>query len=196
MPPSVWDWLPEDHLVWFVLDVVAMMDLSAFHAKHPNDGVGRSAYDPEMMLALLIYAYYTGTRSSRRIASACRTDLAMKVIVCDVVPEHDAIGRFRADRERAIVDVFVAVLMLCARAGRAPRAGPRRTHAGRATEHRPTSPRRRPGPRPRPRCSSGSRQENRCAGPRLPSPRRPRPRRTPPGRLNRRPMSQTPSRGS
>ncbi len=57
LPPSIADWLPEDHLVWFVLDVVAMVDVSAFHARHRNDGPGRPAYDPEMMLALLVYAY-------------------------------------------------------------------------------------------------------------------------------------------
>jgi len=67
LPPSIADWLPEDHLVWFVLDVVAMVDLAEFHKAHPNDGVGRRAYDPEMMLALLFFSYCTGLRSSRRI---------------------------------------------------------------------------------------------------------------------------------
>ena len=47
LPPSVRDWLPEDHLVWFVIDVVSLADLSKFHARHPNDGVGRRAYDPQ-----------------------------------------------------------------------------------------------------------------------------------------------------
>jgi len=117
LPPDVRDWLPEDHLVWFVLDVVSMVDLAEFHKQHPNDGVGRRAYDPEMMLALLVYAYCTGIRSSRRIASGCRTDLAMKVICVDVVPEHDAVGRFRADHEQAIRGAFTDVLMLCARIG-------------------------------------------------------------------------------
>lgn len=117
LPPSIADWVPEDHLVWLVLDVVSMMDLSAFHARHRNDGAGRPAYDPEMMLALLVYAYCVGLRSSRRIAAACRCDLAFKVICADVVPEHDAVGRFRADNEQAIEDVFVDVLFLCGRAG-------------------------------------------------------------------------------
>ncbi len=117
LPPSIADWLPEDHLVWFVLDVVSMMDLSAFHARHLNDGAGRAAYDPEMMLALLLYAYCVGLRSSRRIARACRCDLAFMVICAEVVPEHDAVGRFRAENEQAIEDVFVDVLALCGRAG-------------------------------------------------------------------------------
>lgn len=111
------DWLPEEHLVWFVLDAVDLLDLSAFHAKHPNDGVGRRAYDPAMMVSLLIYTYCVGMRSSRKIASACRSDLALKVICADVVPAHDAIGEFRAVHHQAIEDLFVDVLALCAQAG-------------------------------------------------------------------------------
>ena len=107
------DWLPEEKLAWFVIDVVSMMDLFAFHVKHPNDSVGRRVYDPEKMLAIWVYSYCAGLRSSCRIAAGCRTDLALKAICCDVVPAHDAIGQFRADHESAIVDV----LALCARAG-------------------------------------------------------------------------------
>lgn len=117
LPPSIADWLPEEHLVWFVLDVVAVMDLSAFHARHPNDGAGRAAYDPEMMLALLVYGYCRGLRSSRRIEAACRADLAFRAICADVVPDHIAIARFRADHTEAIRAVFIDVLALCAQAG-------------------------------------------------------------------------------
>ena len=66
MPLSVADWLPEDHLVWFVLDVVAELDLRDFLSGYRVDGRGGAAYDPAMMLALLVYAYCTGERSSRR----------------------------------------------------------------------------------------------------------------------------------
>lgn len=117
LPPSIADWLPEDHLVWFVLDVVAVMDLSAFHARHPNDGAGRPAYDPEMMLALLLYAYCRGQRSSRRIEAACRSDLAFRAICAELVPDHIAVARFRADHTEAIRAVFIDVLELCAKAG-------------------------------------------------------------------------------
>jgi transposase len=117
LPPSITEWLPESHLVWFVLDVVSIVDTSAFHARHPNDGVGRPAYDPEMMLGLLIYAYCTGLRSSRRIEAACRTDLAFRAITVQLVPSHFAIARFRVDHETAIRDVFVDVLRLCAQTG-------------------------------------------------------------------------------
>ena len=117
LPASIKEWLPEDHEVWTVLEVVSLLDLSRFHARHPNDGVGRRAYDPAMMLALLLYGYCIGLRSSRRIAQACRTDLGFKVICVDVVPEHDAIGRFRADHETAIGELFTQVLLICYRAG-------------------------------------------------------------------------------
>ncbi len=117
LPPSIADWLPEEHLVWFVLDVVAVVDLTAFHARHPNDGAGRAAYDPEMMLALLLYAYCRGLRSSRRIEAACRSDLAFRAICAELVPDHIAIARFRAHHTEAIRAVFIDVLELCAKAG-------------------------------------------------------------------------------
>lgn len=117
LPPSMADWLEEGHLAWFVIDVVAVVDTSAFHARHPNDGAGRPAYDPEMMLALLVYAYCSGLRSSRRIEAACGSDLAYRVICANVVPDHNAIARFRSDHEEAIAELFFQVLRLCAQAG-------------------------------------------------------------------------------
>ena len=117
LPPSMWDWLPEGHLALFVIDAVSLLDTAAFHEVHPHDGAGRPAYDPDMMLTLLLYAYVTGMRSSRAIEAACVSDLACKVICANEVPDHGTIARFRADNEEAIRDVFVQVLELCARAG-------------------------------------------------------------------------------
>lgn len=117
LPVSMRDWLAEGHLAWFVIDVVEQVDTGALHARHPNDGPGRPAYDPDMMLALLFYAYATGQRSSRRIEASCRTDAAYRVICGEVVPDHATIARFLVDHEQAIKDVFVAVLRLCAAAG-------------------------------------------------------------------------------
>lgn len=117
LPVSMRDWLDEGHLAWFVIDVVAKIDTAAFHARHPNDGAGRPAYNPDMMLALLFYAYGTGLRSSRRIEAACGTDAACRVICGGVIPDHATIARFVVDHQVAIEDSFVGVLRLCAAAG-------------------------------------------------------------------------------
>jgi hypothetical protein len=80
MPPSLRDWLPEDHLAWFVLAAVEEMDLSAFYAAYRPDGHGRAAHDPAMMVALLLYAYAKGQRSSRAIERERIEDIAYRVI--------------------------------------------------------------------------------------------------------------------
>ena len=117
LPVSMRDWLDEGHLAWFVIDVVERIDTSALHARHPNDGVGRPAYDPDMMLALIFYAYAGGVRSPRRIEASCTTDAAYRVICGDVVPDHATIARFLVDHQDAITQIFVQVLRLCAAAG-------------------------------------------------------------------------------
>ena len=117
MPVSMRDWLDEGHLAWFVLDVVARVDTSGFHARYRLDGAGRPPYDPEMMLALLFYAYATGVRSSRRVEAACCTDAAFKVIAGGATPDHATIARFVVSHEAAIEAVFVDVLRLCVAAG-------------------------------------------------------------------------------
>lgn len=117
LPPSMRDWLPEDHLAWFVLDVVERLDTSGLHARHPNDGVGRRAYDPDMLLALLIYAYCTGVRSSRQIERLCVVDIAFRVLAGGHRPDHTTIARFRQHHEQVAADLFVDVLVLCAEVG-------------------------------------------------------------------------------
>ena len=117
LPPSLRDWLPEDHLAWFVLDAVAAMDLSAFFAAYRRDGWGRAAHDPAMMVALLVYAYSIGERSSRRIERRCHEDVAVRVITANQAPDHATVARFRQRHETAIAGLFGDVLALCARAG-------------------------------------------------------------------------------
>lgn len=117
MPPSVAEWLPEDHLAWFVIDVVAELDLSAFLAGYRADGRGGAAYHPRMMLALLVYAYSVGERSSRRIEKRLVEDVAFRVVAANQQPDHATIARFRATHETAIAGLFGQVLALCARAG-------------------------------------------------------------------------------
>jgi transposase len=117
LPPSLREWLPEDHLAWFVIDAVAAMDLAAFAAVYRVDGHGRPAHDPAMMVALLLYAYAIGERSSRRIERRCVEDVATRVICANRAPDHTTIARFRQRHEAALGDLFGAVLGLCANAG-------------------------------------------------------------------------------
>ena len=111
------DWLPEDHLVWFVLDVVERLDTRLFHARRRTGGVGRQGYDPDMLLALLIYAYAVGERSSRRIERLCVDHVAFRVLCGQDGPDHSTIARFRAEHHDAFEDLFAQVLRLCAAAG-------------------------------------------------------------------------------
>jgi transposase len=117
MPPSLLDWLPEDHLVWTVLASVEDLDLCGFYADYRADGHGRPAYDPKMMVALLLYAYAKGNRSSRGIERACSEDVAYRVICSNHVPDHSTIAEFRVRHERALADLFGEVLGLCRAAG-------------------------------------------------------------------------------
>ena len=117
LPPSVRDWLPEGHLAWFVIDAVAQLDLSAFYAAYRADGHGRAAHDPAMMVALLLYGYALGERSSRRVERRCVEDVATRVICANQAPDHATIARFRQRHEAALAGLFGEVLALCAAAG-------------------------------------------------------------------------------
>jgi transposase len=117
MPPSLLDWVPEDHLVWTILGSVEEMELGAFYAGYRADGHGRPAYDPKMMVALLLYAYAKGNRSSRGIERACSEDVAYRVICANHIPDHSTIAEFRVRHERALADLFGEVLGLCRAAG-------------------------------------------------------------------------------
>jgi transposase len=119
LPPDVREWLPEDHLAWFVIDAVGVMDLSAFYAAYREDGHGRAAYEPSMVVALLLYCWSRGTRSSRRIERACVEDVACRVIAAHQQPDHATIARFVERHETALADLFGQVLALCAEAGMA-----------------------------------------------------------------------------
>jgi transposase len=117
MPPSLRDWLGQGELAWCVLDVVAEMDLAAIYGGYRADGHGRAAFEPGTMVALLIYAYAVGERSSRAIERRCHVDVAFRVITANQVPDHATIARFRARHEQAIAGLFGQVLGVCARAG-------------------------------------------------------------------------------
>ena len=117
MPPSLADWLPADHLVWFVIEAVGQMDLSAFIEVHRQDGWGRAAYDPAMMVTLLLYAYCIGERSSRAIERRCREDVAFRVLTANRPPDHATIARFRAEHDKELAELFNEVLEICREAG-------------------------------------------------------------------------------
>ena len=117
LPPNMIDWLPEDHLVWFVIEVVEQLDTTAFHANRKLGGAGRQAYDPDMLLALLIYAYASGQRSSRRIEQLCSEHVAFRVLCAQDAPDHTSIARFRAAHQDAFTGLFAQVLALCSAAG-------------------------------------------------------------------------------
>lgn len=117
LPRDLRDRLPEDHLAWFVIASVESLDLSALYAAYRTDGHGRSAHDPRMMVALLLYAYATGERSSRGIERRLREDVAYRVIAANRVPDHATIARFRARHENALAALFTQVLGLCVEAG-------------------------------------------------------------------------------
>jgi len=125
LPPNMIDWLPEDHLVWFVIDTVAALDTSALHSRaaRRRDGksrtsmAGRASYDPDMLLTLLIYAYACGERSSRRIERLCATDVAFRVICAADAPDHSVLARFRQVHGETFTQLFAQVLRLCRQEG-------------------------------------------------------------------------------
>ena len=117
MPPSLSEWLPGDHLVWTVLGAVEQMDLSRFSESYRLGGAGRPPYDPQMLVALLLYSYARGNRSSRGIERACWEDVAFKVITSLRTPDHSTIAEFRRRHEADIAELFDDVLGLCREAG-------------------------------------------------------------------------------
>ena len=118
LPPSLQDWLPEGHLARFVAEVVEALDLAAIYAEYEaRDGRGLSAYDPRMMVRVLIYGYCRGVASSRRIERATYEDVAFRYLAADQHPDHDTIAAFRQEQLTPLAQLFVQVLQLCQRAG-------------------------------------------------------------------------------
>jgi transposase len=116
-PPSPRDWLPEGDLVYSLLDTVATLDLSPIFAHYERELRGQPPFHPRMMVALLLYCYATGTRSSRRIMRRCRVDVTRRVIVGEDVPDFRTISDFRKIRLARLEVLFVEILKLCALAG-------------------------------------------------------------------------------
>jgi transposase len=117
LPPDMRDWLPTGHLAWMLIDAVGALDLTALISVYRLGGRGRRAYDPTMMLALLIYAYCCGQTSSREIERLCEHDAAFMVIAGGQHPDHDTLAAFRVRHRDALKDLFTQVLALCREAG-------------------------------------------------------------------------------
>lgn len=117
LPPDMRDWLPADHLVWFLLDAVEALDTSEFDLSRRRGGVGAAGYDPQMLLGLLVYAYCRGIRSSRQIERLCSTDVAFRILCAQDTPDHCTIARFRVECQDAFATLFTQVLMVAGRAG-------------------------------------------------------------------------------
>lgn len=116
-PPSPQDWLPENHLVYFLMDVTGQIDLSPIFAHYEKTPQGQPPYHPRMMLTLLLYAYCTGVYSSRKIMARCQSDAAFRVIVGNDIPDFRTISDFRRIHLPVMNMLFVEVLRLCAEAG-------------------------------------------------------------------------------
>ena len=118
LPPSLQQWLPENHLARFVADVVAQMDLREIYADYERkDGRGLAAYHPQMLTRLLLYGYAVGEPSSRRIEQATYDDVAFRYLAADQHPDHDTIASFRQRHLHRLEQLFVQALRLCQKAG-------------------------------------------------------------------------------
>ena len=110
-------WLPPGHLAWQVIEVTGQLDLAGFAAAYRADGQGQAPCDPAMMTGLLLYCYFKGIRSSRKIASACIDDVGCRVICGGAAPSHQAVATFIRRHRPGIRRLFVQVLSLLAAEG-------------------------------------------------------------------------------
>ena len=116
LPPSLDDWVPEDHLARFMREVVGSLDLSKFYRRYPP-GRGQPPYHPAMMLSLLLYAYSTGVFSSRKIERATYENVAFRFLAANQHPDHDSVATFRRTHLEDLNEVFMQVLNLCREMG-------------------------------------------------------------------------------
>jgi len=117
LPPSLRQWLAEDHLVYFVSDVVDQLDLSAIHAAYEQEKRGQPPYDPRLMTKLLVYGYCTGVFSSRRIQKRLREDIPFKVLAAGNEPDFRTISDFRKIHIKTLENLFEQVLAMALECG-------------------------------------------------------------------------------
>jgi transposase len=117
LPPALQDWLPADHVVFFLSDVVDHLDLTAITTVYEQESRGYPPYHPRMMVKLLLYGYAIGVASSRRLAQRCQEDVAVRVLTANNTPDFRTISDFRKRHLAALEGLFVQVLRCCQRAG-------------------------------------------------------------------------------
>ncbi|GCA97642.1 hypothetical protein NCCNTM_12770 [Mycolicibacterium sp. NCC-Tsukiji] len=119
IPPDLREWIEADHPVWTIIDVVGQIDTAAFHARpdHKKSQAGRRGYNPDCLLAVLMYAYAVGERSSRKIEKLCWTDVAFRIACGNDIPDHSVIARFRQRHDKAFESLFTEILQVCVSAG-------------------------------------------------------------------------------
>ena len=117
LPAALQEWLPDDHLAYFISDVVDQMDLSEITARYEQESRGGPPYHPRMMVKVLLYGYCVGVASSRRIAQRLHEDIAFRVLAANNTPDFRTISDFRKDNLAALSGLFLQVLELCQRAG-------------------------------------------------------------------------------
>jgi len=117
LPMSLSEWLPEDHLSYFISDAVDALDLEAFHARYEGDGRRRQPFDPRMMVKVMIYGYATGVFSSRKMARKLHEDVAFRMLCANNYPAPRTIREFRQLHLREFSALFVQVVKLAKEAG-------------------------------------------------------------------------------
>jgi transposase len=117
LPPDMRQWLPEDDLTYFIMDVVNELDLSAIYQSYDSSKGGQPPFAPKMMTSLLLYAYCVGIPSSRKIEKATYYQIPFRVIAADQHPDHDTIAEFRKRHLKALSGLFVQALLLCREVG-------------------------------------------------------------------------------
>jgi transposase len=113
LPPSLDDWLPENHLARFISDAVDSMDLREFYRFYRANGQGNAAYHPAMMVKILLYAYCVGMPSSRKIAKGLVDDVALRWLAAGNAPDFRTISEFRRQHLKILESLFMQVLLLC-----------------------------------------------------------------------------------
>jgi transposase len=117
LPPSPREWLPEEHLAYFISETVDRLDLRAFYQRYEGDGRRNQPFEPRMMVKVLLYGYATGTFSSRKLAKKLEEDVAYRVLGAGNFPAHRTIAEFRQLHLKEFQELFVQVVRIAAEAG-------------------------------------------------------------------------------